>query len=151
MFDLEPMRKIINGVTINTETAYCFHQDIKIIAEQVNGQLENTHIIQSLYQAPDGQYFLAFWNKPEYDVTILGYRYTDEVVIIDSDKAKNWLLNRQPDLHDKFIASLDKSLGIPDTLTLRIPIDLRNHLLTIAQRENKSLNSLCLHYINSGL
>lgn len=151
MTELEPIRKIIDGTTFNTETAYCFHEDKKMMAAIVDGRLENIPIVQKLYQTPDGQYFLAFWNKPDYDYTILEYVYRNYTEVINNDQAKEWILKHSPNLIDKFTESLVKSPAILETLTLRLPIDLRNHLIMRAKRENKSLNTLCIGYINLAL
>lgn len=153
MDEFTPIRKVIAGVTINTDTAHSFHLDVKVVSEQTGGQVNHRRIIQGLYQTPDGKYFLAFWNKPNWDNETLSYDFVDDALVVEPEQAKQWMRNYCPDKLDSFIASMgenDKPASM-QTLTLRLTTELRNQLTFAAKISDQSLNKVCLNLITAGM
>lgn len=153
MDEMTVIRKVVSGITINTDTAHCFHTDVKVITEQINGLLKHRNIVQGLFTNQEGQYFLAFWNKPNWDTESLSYHYIDDVQLIDVEHARQWLRNYCPEKLDSFMASMadaDNPASM-QTLTLRLSTELRNHLSFCAKVADQSLNKLCLNLIYVGM
>ena len=153
MDETSPIRKVIAGASINTETAHCFHSLMKVVTELVDGQLKHRHIVQGLYQNPEGRYFLAFWNKLNWNDEILGYDFVDDAILIEPEQAKQWMSNYCYEKLAAFVTSMDKpdKPASTQTLTLRMNTELRNHLTFIAKVADQSLNKICLNLISAGM
>lgn len=153
MDELEPLRKVIDGKNINTDTAHLIHCDVKAISEFINGKLCQRRIHQYLYQAKEGHYFIAFWKKPVWNEKALSFNYINDVMLIESEQAKQWINNYCPEKYQEFVASMDK-VDRPASIqavTLRMPAALRNNLELVADVSNQSLNKVCVDRIITGM
>ncbi|WP_321871957.1 hypothetical protein [Paraburkholderia tropica] len=152
--DLATIRRIIDGLTINTDTAHRFHIDAKVVSELVDGNVVHRRMCQGLYQVlPDGPYFLAFWNKPYWDEATLRFTFSDDLCVIDAEQAKQWMRTYCPAQFDKFVNDMGKPDKAPSVvaINLRIPVELRAHLTTSAELTNNSFNKICLNLIYAGM
>lgn len=153
MDELNSIRKIIDGVTINTDTAHNFHLDVKLVSEQVGNHVNHRRMVQGLYQAPDGNYFLAFWNKPNWNNETLSYEFINDATTVAPEQAQQWIRNYCPEKFSGLIASMegnDKSASM-QTLTLRLTTELKNHFTFLAKISDQSINKICLNFINTGM
>ena len=153
MDELNSIRKVIDGVAINTDTAHNFHLDIKLVSEQVGGHVNHRRMVQGLYQAPDGKYFLAFWNKPNWDSETLSYEFINDAIMVEPEQAQQWVRNYCPEKLGGLIASMegnDKSASM-QTLTLRLTTELKNHFTFLSKISDQSINKICLNFINVGM
>jgi hypothetical protein len=153
MDETAPIRKVISGKSINTETDHCFHSVIKVMSEQVDGQLQHRYIVQSLYQNSEGGYFLAFWNKLNWNDESLSYDFVDDAILIEPEQAKQWMRSYCPENLESFVADMDKACkpASMQTLTLRMRTELRDYLASAAKSHGQSLNKICLELINTGM
>lgn len=147
------IRRIIANTHINTDTAYCFHKIINLVSEVSSGSLVHRKIVQGMYQNADGQYFIAFWNKPNWNEETLGYDYIDDVVLITQEQAKQWVMNYCP---EKFSMSSkiwerDGNPANMQTVTIRMTIELRNHLKFLSKISDQSVNKICIDLMTDGM
>lgn len=149
-----PIRKVFDDISINTDIAHCFHSVIKIVSEHDDGQVKHRRMIQGLYQNPDGHFFLAFWNKMNWNDKSFNYDFVDDANLIDPDQATQWMMNYCPDKLESFMASMKQADKSPSTVsvTIRMPTELRDHLALVAKIvNNQSLNKICINLINAGM
>ncbi|MDC6126777.1 hypothetical protein PPH41_01975 [Burkholderia gladioli] len=149
-----PIRKVIDGVNLNTDTAHCFHTNMKVVSELVDDQVVHRRIHQGLYQVQgNARYFLAFWNKPQWNDEALQFQYVDDAMLIDVEQAKQWMLTYCPEKLDAFVKDLGKTDRAPSSaaVNLRMPMELRNHLMQTAELTGNSLNKICLNLLNAGM
>lgn len=154
MDELTPIRKVIDGVNINTDTAHRFHEDVKVVSELVEDMVVHRRIHQCLYQTQgNGRYFLAFWNKPLWNDDALQFVYINDASLIDVEQAKQWMLTNCPEKLDDFVKNLDNTDKAPSSVAvnLRMPMALRNHLMQTAELTGNSLNKICLNLMNMGM
>lgn len=149
----EPIRKDVEGLKLNTEISHCFHSAVKVITDNVNGDLEHRNIIQSLYKSPDNHYFLAFWNMPRWDSETLSYAYSNDAALITPEQAKQWMRTYCPAELENFVAFMDKADKTPSTQTvsLRMSSELRSILGQGESFGGQSLNKVCINLIETGL
>ncbi|UZF34530.1 hypothetical protein [Ralstonia pseudosolanacearum] len=151
--ELTPIRKVIDGVTLNTETAHIHGMDQKVVTEYVNGESVHRYVRQGLYQVlPDGPYFLTFWNRPQWDDATLKLAYVEDLRVITTDQAKQWMQTHCPAQYQAFEEAMGKggetASAVP--VNLRMPAYMRATLMGLAG-EKGSFNKLCINYIQLGL
>jgi hypothetical protein len=149
MDEIEPIRKIIKGVSINTETAHCFHSLTKVLTEQVDKQVKHIYIVQGIYKSLEGRYFLAFWNRPIWNDESLSYDCVSDAILIDPEQARQWMSRYCPEKLQSFLVSTDKSANTQTTVSIRMSTALRDHIAFMAG--DHSLNKICLKLINAGM
>src|SRR5690606_27649952 len=99
--ELTPIRKVIDGIHINTDTAHCIHTNVKMVSEWVDGKTLHWYIHHGLYQVQgSNHYFFAFWNKPQWNEKSLQFEYVNDANLIDVSQAKQWVLANCPDKFD---------------------------------------------------
>ena len=149
MNELDSIRKVVSGVSVNTDTAHCFHIDVRMFSEHVNGELQHRRIAQGLYQTPDGTYFLAHWNQPIWNDETLSYDFNDDVLIVEPNRAKQWIETYCPE--NMALIGEDTKPASMQTLTLRLTTELRNRLAFSAKISDQSINKVCLNLISAGM
>ena len=154
--ELTPIRKIIDRVTLNTDTAHCHGIVQSVVTDIVNGQPDHRYLRQGLYQVlPDGPYFLAFWNKPQWDDATLKLAYVEDLRVITIDQAKQWMQTHCPAAYNAFEEAMGKggktASAVP--VNLRMPAHMRATLMGQMgpDGEKSSFNKLCINYIQLGL
>lgn len=154
----EPIRKVVSGVNLNTDTAHCFKLVRKIFTEHLDGEFRDVHhlfMIQGLYRASEGQYFLALWNQPQWNSDALSYDFVDEAILIEPEKAKLWVQRNCPEKLEDFLSSMNTTSQVSSmqTVSLRMHTGLRDHLAFAAKlgNSNKSLSKHCVDLIEAGM
>lgn len=153
MEEISPIRKNVAETYINTDTAYCFHTIVNLVSTYDNGILKHYKIVQGLYQNIDGQHFIAFWNKPVWNEELLGYEYVDDCILITQSQAKQWVMNYCPEklnIANKIWEQDEKPASI-QPVTIRVNLELRNHLKFLAKISNQSVNKICMDLISNGI
>ncbi|WP_233799699.1 hypothetical protein [Paraburkholderia sp. HP33-1] len=152
--EFAPIRKVIDGISINTDTAHHFHTDTKVVSELVDRTVVHRYMAQGLYQVlPDGPYFLAFWNRLQWDSGAMKFTYVDDASLIDVEQAKQWIRGYCPQRYDEFVQNMGQAGKAPSAVAvnLRMPSDLRAHLMMRADVTGSSFNKICMNMITAGL
>jgi hypothetical protein len=157
MQELPPIRKIIDGVGLNTDSAYCFFSIINVVSGlDSNNQLKHRQVVQSLYQnSSDNRYFLAYWNKMQWNESLWSYDFVNDISLLEPEQAKQWMLafckdKKQFNIFMESMKQPDKPASMT-TISVRMPTELRDHLAFVSGLGNQSINKICMRLIETGL
>ena len=153
MQELPSIKKVIAGSSVNTDTSSCFHLETRLVTEKEGEEIKQRAVTQGLYQAPDGQYFVAFWNKMVWDDETMGYDFIEEISLITPEKAMRWIGKNCPDKLQELMESMDKkdkSTSL-QTVSIRMSQGLRERIDWMAQGSNRSISKVCVDLINRAI
>lgn len=153
MDERPPIRKIKDGISLNTETAYLFHAVSTLETEQVESNLQHRLIVQALYLSRDGHFFVAFWNLPRWDPETLGLVYEDDARVVDATQARQWVSRYCPTKVSDLVKALEAA-ELPESyvnVTVRMDTGLRNHLAYQASMSQRSISKICLLLMEAGM
>ncbi|KVW05818.1 hypothetical protein WK91_34585 [Burkholderia cepacia] len=153
MDDTAPIRKVLDGISVNTDTAHCIHNTAAVVSEQIAvGQVKHRYIVQGLYQTPEGHFFLAFWNKMAWNEEILRYDFVNEAMLVQPEQAIQWVRSHCPEKLDGFIENIEsrEKSASTTTVTLRMTTELRESLALRAKITDQSINKICLNLMAAG-
>lgn len=152
---LPTIRKLIAGVTYNTETGTCWHlHETRFTEAGPNGPLHH-RVAQGLYEVREqGHFFLAFWNRPSFNPATLVLELVDDVQPVLPGQASAWLerVNAPANVRVEFEqASSSGELTRENSrgITVRMPADLYEHFAALGNAAG-SLNNAFVNGLEAG-
>jgi predicted HicB family RNase H-like nuclease len=126
------MKRIIDGVTYNTDTA------TKITRSSPEDDIYQSGLPllrKELYQTRHAAFFLVQWNEVD---------YVEEIIPLDDEQAKKFLEVNANDLLEKYFGPFPEAGAAERRLTIRLPINLAGRIETAAKNKGLSLNSYAM-------
>ncbi len=147
------MKRIINGVSFNTETST---EIAKYEAEDGEGA-ELRSVVETLCQTRGGAFFTHWIQRVVIeDATAPGgkiVKETNRIIPVTRDEAQDWIMNSNVEVFSDIFGEVPEAseeVNPESTIYVRVPTSLKDRIEVVAKAAGQSVNAWALRCLENG-